>query len=384
MQQPHKIMPMAIALMVFPQMAQTLYSPALADFQQAFNVAPALASQALTVYFVAFAFGVVAWGIGCDRFGRRTAMLCGLAVFATASLAAMAVRTFEALMACQALAAFGAAVGSVVTQTILRDRFTGAALAKVFSIVGMALAASPALGLLVGTFVVQLYGYAGVMLVLAVTATLLGTGSAIALPETQLASALQPPFQETLRALMRDAAVWRAAALVAVFNIALLSYYATGPFIFQRLGWSATTYGYTGAVLALGAALGAWISQHLLKLNVGSGSLITAASATVVLAGVGLLMARDSLWFLLPLLASVMAYGLAIPNVLSQALARYQDRLGTAGALFGLLYYLMIGVGMGGVGMAQNFGGCVLLCGAVALILCVAPKARPRRKRGRL
>ena len=42
----------------------------------------------------------------------------------------------------------------------------------------------------------------------------------------------------------------------------------------------------------------------------------------------------------------MLAFGLAIPNVLSQALTRYREQLGTAGALFGLLYYLLIGLGL--------------------------------------
>ncbi|KNH29931.1 hypothetical protein ACS77_01790 [Pseudomonas syringae] len=42
----------------------------------------------------------------------------------------------------------------------------------------------------------------------------------------------------------------------------------------------------------------------------------------------------------------VLAFGMAIPNTLGSALVNYGDRLGTAGALFGLLYYLLIGGGL--------------------------------------
>lgn len=54
----------AIALLMFPQLAQTLYSPALGDIGEVFGVGPERAGQTLSVYFLAFALG---WwcGVGC-------------------------------------------------------------------------------------------------------------------------------------------------------------------------------------------------------------------------------------------------------------------------------------------------------------------------------
>ena len=49
----------------------------------------------------------------------------------------------------------------------------------------------------------------------------------------------------------------------------------------------------------------------------------------------------------------VTGFGLAIPNVLGQALRGYPHCLGSAGALFGLLYYLLIGAAMALVGAVQ-------------------------------
>ncbi|NWD91015.1 MFS transporter, partial [Pseudomonas sp. K5002] len=80
---------LAVALLMFPQIAQTLYSPALADIGQAFAVGPEAAGQTLSVYFLAFAFGVVVWGRLCDRFGRRPVMLAGLALYGAATALAL-------------------------------------------------------------------------------------------------------------------------------------------------------------------------------------------------------------------------------------------------------------------------------------------------------
>lgn len=67
----NKLLVLAVALLMFPQMAQTLYSPALSDIARAFAVSPPMAGQTLSVYFLAFALGVVVWGRVCDGIGRR-------------------------------------------------------------------------------------------------------------------------------------------------------------------------------------------------------------------------------------------------------------------------------------------------------------------------
>ncbi|NBF13450.1 MFS transporter, partial [Pseudomonas sp. Fl4BN1] len=84
---------------------------------------------------------------------------------------------------------------------------------------------------------------------------------------------------------------------------------------------------------------------------------------------VGVLGLRHSLWLVAPMFAVVLGFGLAIPNILGSALVAYSDRLGSAGALFGLFYYLLIGAGLLLVGWGQALGPSLILCGAVALLL---------------
>ena len=102
------LLPLAIALLMFPQIAQTLYSPALGDIGRVFKVSPEAAAQTLSVYFLAFAVGVVVWGRLCDRIGRRPVMLVGLAIYAVAMVIALRVSSFNGLLLAQGVAAFGA------------------------------------------------------------------------------------------------------------------------------------------------------------------------------------------------------------------------------------------------------------------------------------
>jgi len=365
-------LPLAIALLMFPQLAQTLYSPALADFVQHFAVAPGLAAQTLTVYFLSFAFGVIGWGWLSDRCGRRVAMLAGLAFYAAATVIALCVTTFQGLLFAQAFAAFGAAVGSVVTQTILRDCFAGAALTKVFAVVGMVLALSPAIGLFAGAALVHAFGYRGVLWCLLVLAMSLLVWSAVALPETRSRAMKNVSLRETFRLLMHNAGVWRSALLVTVFNVAMYGYYALGPFIFQRLGLNESAYGASGILLAAGSSLGSWSNRAFARAGVRAENLLMLSAVLVLGGGLGVRALLHSEWFIAPTLLVVFAFGLAIPHVLGKALSAFGDRLGTAGALFGLMYYLMIGAGMLLTGWGQSLGNTLLVCGGIALLLSIS------------
>ncbi|MCU1773681.1 MFS transporter [Pseudomonas sp. 13B_3.2_Bac1] len=363
---------LAVVLLMFPQLAQALYSPALSDIVQAFAVSPQAAGQILSVYFLAFALGVVVWGRLCDRFGRRPIMLSGLALYGGASCLALSVSSFGGLLIAQSLAAFGAAVGSVVTQTVLRDRFSGVELAQVFSLMGIALAASPAIGLFTGASLVHFFGYRGMLTCLLLLALVLWAWCLWALPETRPASLPTAPLFGTLSLMLKDWAIWRSVGLVAVFNIAMSSYYSLGPFIFERLDLSGEQFGYSGVLLALGSGLGAWLNKGLLKRGVNSEQLVLVAGGVALSGSVLVMMLQESWLFILPMLLVVMAFGMAIPNVLGAALAAYRDCLGTAGALFGLLYYLVIGAGLTLAAWCQAFGLTLLICALLAILLGLA------------
>ena len=365
------LLPLAIALLMFPQIAQTLYSPALGDIGRVFEVSPEAAAQTLSVYFLAFAVGVVVWGRLCDRIGRRPVMLVGLAIYAVATVIALRVSSFNGLLLAQGLAAFGAAVGSVVTQTLLRDRFKGAELAQVFSLVGIALAASPAIGLFSGASLVEAFGYRGVLIALVLIAATLWLWSCCALPETRPQQTPHVCVWETLARMLRDLGIWRSALWIAAFNVALFSYYSLGPFIFQRLNLDATWFGYSGVILALGSGFGAWANRRLLQAGFAAMQLIRLAAVTGLLGGIGVWWLQDSGAFVLPMLLIVLAFGMAIPNILDLALVNYSDRLGTAGALLGLIYYLLIGAGMMLAGWSQALGETLIACSAVALLLTI-------------
>ncbi|HDM7598135.1 TPA: MFS transporter, partial [Staphylococcus aureus] len=90
--------PLAVVLLMFPQIIETMYSPALTSVKSTFGVSSNEAAQAMSIFFVAFAFGVVFWGRMCDVIGRRVSTILGLIVFIIAAIFTMLAPTFNLLL----------------------------------------------------------------------------------------------------------------------------------------------------------------------------------------------------------------------------------------------------------------------------------------------
>ena len=362
-----------LVMLMFPQIVETIYSPALSSIALSFDVNHAQAAQTLSIYFLAFAIGVVVWGVLADKLGRRPTMLIGLFIYSCASLLATQTESFAVVMAARALSAFGIAVGSVVTQTMLRDAFDGQELSKVFSLMGMGISISPVVGMLLGGQLTALGGYRYVFFALFLIALLLLAYNVIKLPETQKE---QTPvrLRQLSWKMVRDARIWRSGLLVALYNIALFSYYQLGAFTFSALGYSSEQFGYSGMVLGLGTLLGSYLNKSLVSKNVRKSQLLWLSAVLLSLGSVGVLILSQSIWFVAPMMLVVMSYGIAIPNILSDALVDYKQQVGSAGALFGLMYYIMIGTGLAMAGTAQNLSVILLTCSCLAILLAFSTK----------
>lgn len=70
-----------IALVGFPQISESIFTPVLPAISEALSVTAQTSQLTMGSYFVGFAIGVLFWGRLSDGIGRRPAMLWGLAVY---------------------------------------------------------------------------------------------------------------------------------------------------------------------------------------------------------------------------------------------------------------------------------------------------------------
>ena len=339
---------LVIALLALPQIAETILAPALPDLARHWRLDPAATQPVMGAFFVGFAAGVLLWGHLADTRGRRPAMLAGLAVGLAGTLGALAAPSYPWLLAGRFVQALGLAACSVVTQTVLRDCLDGQRLTHYFVTLGAVLAWSPAVGPLTGQLLADWRGYPGVLAAIAAGVALLLGAVVWRWAETRPAPAGPVALAALARRMLGDAALRLAVLRVAGLNLLVFSFYAAGPFMTGRL--PGLGFGWVGLGVALAGCLGAAANRRLpatanAARRVRHGLRCVALGATAQALAMAWQPQPGWLWAAtaLPVFAG---YGLAIPNLLGPALRRYGDCLGRAGALFGLAYYSLLGLGL--------------------------------------
>lgn len=151
-----------IVLVAFPQISETIYSPSLPDLSDALNASNRSVQLTLSIYFIGFAFGVFYWGWISDFIGRRPAMLGGLIFYSIGSFMCFYAETITFLLVSRFIQAFGAATGSIITQTILRESVSGSKRHAMFAQISAVIAFTPAVGPLIGGWVDQAFGFRAV------------------------------------------------------------------------------------------------------------------------------------------------------------------------------------------------------------------------------
>ncbi len=371
-----KIVPSIILMIVlvgFPQISESIFTPTLPAISKNLHVTARTAQLLMGSYFIAFAFGVLFWGWLSDQFGRRQSMLWGILVYLLGNVSLVVAPSFRVLLTARLVQAFGASVGSVVTQTIMRESFTGKDAGKVFAKVGAAMSLAPALGPLIGGIVQTYLGYRSVFSTLVMMAVLIMLYTWLRLPETRdsLRSELSVSAWRVMRRLLVDKNVWVFGILISGVNGVLFSYYAEAPFIFMNhFKFTAVAYGCSGLIIAGASVLGALISNVALNywrnraiMNVGL--LIAMISSFGFLLGTW----NDNvLLILVAIFGTFLGLNIVLPLALSQALISYGDVIGTASGMFSFAYYWLISGLTYGISLLHNGSIHVLPIYIVSLV----------------
>jgi Bcr/CflA subfamily drug resistance transporter len=358
-----------ILLVGFPQLSETIYSPALPSMVSDLSTTPFWVEMSLSVYFVGFALGMGTWGYLADLWGRRPCMLIGLVVYGLSCALLASASSIQAVLFLRTVQAFGASAGSIITQTMARDTLDGEDRHRAFSIISMAIAFTPALGPLWGGFLCSAFSWRATFTFLLALAALLFCICLWRLEETRPAALkrpeARPSFIGTGRRMLCDFYVLGHVILVAGCNGTTFGFFAEGPFLSRHvLLMSAQEYSLFGILVSAGILFSASLSYRLQGRKepaeiVGYGVKTVFLGAAILLTFLlsGTITAGNTVGLcglVAGLGTSFFGLGLIIPNSLSVALRNYAEVMGTAGAVFGLFYYIGIAGMLGLVGTMHN------------------------------
>lgn len=253
--------------------------PALPAISSAFAVDGNAIQFLVTGFVLGMGFGNVLGGPVSDRYGRRPVILAGCALYAVASLAALALPTISLVIAARFLQGIGASLAYVATTALVRDRFEGDRMARLMSFAMMIFATMPALAPLMGGALVATIGWPAIFVTFAVLSALLGAFAFLSIAETLEHRDASLSVVDTIRRgrdVLAIAAV-RIPIMAQVFNMAILfGVLASIQPIFDKAFGRASTFPFYFALLALAVLVSGFVNGRMVQ-STGAARLVRTA-----------------------------------------------------------------------------------------------------------
>lgn len=336
-------------------LTETVYSAALPQIAEQLNTLGSIAQLSTTVYYTGFSVGIFTLGRISDFYGRRPVILFGIAFYTIATLLISFSTNIEMFIALRFAQAYGASVGSVVAQTMARDSFKGWELSYIYASVSMIMAFVPSIGSAIGGYIIEYLKYwEYIFYFLVIFSTILGLVYFKFLPETNphIGQVNDSKFYQVFLTAIKDKKLITFAIIVGVYNGLCFGFYIQAPFIFiERLQMSPATYGKLFLLLTISNLSGGLIARYMISkyistqkiMNLG---LILSVIGCTSLLSCALFITQDEVFYasisiFVPMAFQLMGHAMIVPMLLRHAIEDYGKVTGTAGSIFGSMYYLI-------------------------------------------
>ncbi|MET8198848.1 multidrug effflux MFS transporter [Micromonospora taraxaci] len=381
------------ALIAIGPLTIDMYLPALPAITAGLQTTETAVQLTLTGTLVGLALGQLLIGPLSDVVGRRIPLLAGLAAHIVASVLCVFAPNIEVLGTLRVLQGLGVAAATVVATAVVRDLFSGASFARIFSRLMLVMGLAPILAPTLGSGLLRWTEWRGVFAALAVLGALLIIVAALRLQETlPVARRRHGGVAATVRdyrGLFNDRAFVGLVLVAGLAMAALFAYVSGSSFVLQReYGLDEQEFGVAFGAGAVGLIAATQFNVRLLRRYTPQQILVsaliagTAAGLLLVLfaatgfGGLGTLLA--ALWLVLA------AAGLALPNAPALAMSRHSEAAGTAAALLGAVQF---GIGALSAPLAGLFGTgsvpmAIVIAGGMAAALVVMLVVVPRASLG--
>lgn len=317
----------------------------------------------ITAFMLGFGGAQLVLGPLSDRYGRRPVLTAGLIVAVIANLACALAGSFELLLAARFLSGTGVAAARVVTIAVVRDCYSGRAMARVMSLAFMVFMIVPVLAPTFGQLLLVVGPWPWIFAGIATIAALVLAWFLGRLPETlpverraeihpsRLVAAWRTVLSDrysvgyTLAAMLLQGGMFGFLGSVQQIVFDVFDRPRSLPAVFAGIAsaMAAASFFNSRIVMALGTRL---ISHAALMM------FVALAALHLLVAWAGL----ESFWTFVVLQALMMGcFGLCGANFSSMAMERMGDIAGTAASLQG--FAAVIGGALIGAAIGLAFDG---------------------------
>ncbi|MEB3371490.1 Bcr/CflA family multidrug efflux MFS transporter [Saccharopolyspora mangrovi] len=346
----------------FGPLSMDMYLPALPAISGELHTGASQVQLSLMACTTGLALGQLVMGPLSDTYGRRRPLLIGVVVFALASLACALAPSAYALAALRLVQGFGGAAGIVIARAVVRDLFSGVALAKFFSLLMLVNGVVPVLAPVLGGQLLRFTSWRGVFVTLCAIGAALLVAALLALPETlpheQRRPGSLPQTLRTFGGLLRDRMFIGFALSAALAFAAMFAYISGSSFVLQdvhhlspqvfSLVFGVNSIGIVAMGQINGLLVGKVDSRRLLAIGLGCNAIGGLAVLLSTALGLGLVALLPALF------VTVASIGLVFPNATALALSGHRETAGSASALLGVLQFMIGGLVSPLVGIAGS------------------------------
>lgn len=352
------------ALMALNALAIDVMLPALPYMGEALGISHENERQFVVgVYMLGFGFAQLAFGPLTDRFGRRGPLLVGLVIYVVCAFAAVFAPTFAILLAIRFTQGLGAAATRVIATSVVRDKYSGRAMAEVMSLTFMVFMVIPIVAPSIGQVILLSGPWQYIFLFMGALATLISFWAYFRLPETlprerRRALTISSVADGFRLVFTNRSALFYGLAGMFLFA-AMFGFITTSQQIFVEIYGLGPLFPVAFAIMAGAMSIGSFTNSRIVR-RFGMRRLSHFA-ILVYIAGASILLAFSvagllPLWLFFGLVLVVQCmFGWAASNMNSLSMEPLGHVAGTAASVFGFVQ--TVGGALLGTTIGQQFNG---------------------------
>ena len=242
--------------------------PALPTMGQELGVAdPNDYPLVISVLFIGMSIGTLIYGPVSDSLGRRGPIFFGLAMFCAGTVLCLVAKSFTVMLVGRLLQGIGVAGPRIVSIALIRDIYSGRAMAKVMSLVMVVFIMVPAVAPLLGQLLIAIGGWRLIFVMFLLMALVLGIWFGLSQAETLPANkrrrfSLIGNLRAMRQVLRQPQALGYSVAAGLLFG-ALVGYLSTAQPILQDLYGLGDRFSIYFGIVALFIGVSSWINSRL-------------------------------------------------------------------------------------------------------------------------
>ncbi len=351
--------------------------PALRQIGHDLDVANPLATQlVVTTFILGMVAGDLVFGPIADAIGRKRAILVGLVIYVAGSLIAGFAGSLDTLILGRVIQGVGVSGPKIASRALIRDRFGGAAMARILSLIFMVFILVPMIAPALGQLITALAGWRAIFVGYLGWAALIALWLALRQPETLPPDRRVPfrviPLLRNANLILRHAQVMALTIAAGAIFGAILLFVSTAQAVFLDLYAIDALFPACFALLAMGLGLASFVNSRFV-LRFGMAPIARLGLLALTVLGVALIATglatrgQPPLWLFLTLsFLSFSAFGLLFGNLNAMAMHHLARVAGLGASLISSISSLVAFVWATGFGRFYNATVFPLASGFVA------------------